>query len=109
MDGRGAWRDNLFVERLWKSVKDEEVYLHAYDSAVPPKLASEITLPSTTSGARTRRLTAIHPTTFTSNLSPSRWLPNRWSCTYPGREDCLGRRDHLSRTGLITAATIRNM
>ena len=32
MDGRGAWRDNLFVERLWKSVKYEEVYLHAYDS-----------------------------------------------------------------------------
>jgi putative transposase len=34
MDGKGAWRDNLFVERLWKSVKYEEVYLHAYDSAV---------------------------------------------------------------------------
>ena len=34
MDGKGAWRDNLFVERLWKSVKYEEVYLHAYD-AVP--------------------------------------------------------------------------
>jgi putative transposase len=32
MDGKGAWRDNLFVERLWKSVKYEEVYLHAYDS-----------------------------------------------------------------------------
>ena len=32
MDGRGAWRDNLFVERLWKTVKYEEVYLHAYDS-----------------------------------------------------------------------------
>jgi putative transposase len=32
MDGTGAWRDNLFVERLWKSVKYEEVYLHAYDS-----------------------------------------------------------------------------
>jgi len=32
MDGRGAWRDNLFVERLWKSVKYEEVYLHAYES-----------------------------------------------------------------------------
>ncbi len=30
--GKGAWRDNLFVERLWKSVKYEEVYLHAYDS-----------------------------------------------------------------------------
>ena len=32
MDGRGAWRDTVFVERLWKSVKYERVYLHAYDS-----------------------------------------------------------------------------
>ncbi len=32
MDGRGAWRDNIFVERLWRTVKYEEVYLHAYDS-----------------------------------------------------------------------------
>jgi putative transposase len=32
MDGRGAWRDNVFVERLWRSVKHEEVYLRAYDS-----------------------------------------------------------------------------
>jgi putative transposase len=32
MDGRGAWRDNVFVERLWRSVKYEEVYLRAYDN-----------------------------------------------------------------------------
>src|SRR3954471_24250010 len=32
MDGRGAWRDNVFVERLWRSVKYERVYLRAYDS-----------------------------------------------------------------------------
>jgi putative transposase len=32
MDGKGCWRDNVFVERLWKSVKYEEVYLHAYDT-----------------------------------------------------------------------------
>ena len=32
MDGRGAWRDNVIIERLWKSVKYERVYLHAYDS-----------------------------------------------------------------------------
>ena len=32
MDGKGSWRDNVFVERLWKSVKYEEVYLRAYDS-----------------------------------------------------------------------------
>ena len=32
MDGKGAWRDNVFVERLWRSVKYEEVYLKAYES-----------------------------------------------------------------------------
>lgn len=32
MDGKGAWRDNVFVERIWRSVKYEEIYLHAYDS-----------------------------------------------------------------------------
>ncbi len=32
MDGKGCWRDNVFVERLWRSIKYEEVYLHAYDS-----------------------------------------------------------------------------
>ncbi len=32
MDGRGAWRDNVFVERLWRSVKYEHVYKHAYAS-----------------------------------------------------------------------------
>ena len=32
MDGKVAWRDNVFVERLWKSVKYEEVYLKAYNT-----------------------------------------------------------------------------
>ena len=32
MDGRGSWRDNLLVERLWRSLKYEEVYLRAYGS-----------------------------------------------------------------------------
>jgi putative transposase len=32
MDGTGCWRDNVFVERLWRSVKYEEVYLHAYET-----------------------------------------------------------------------------
>ena len=32
MDGRGAWRDNVFIERFWRTVKYEEVYLRAYDS-----------------------------------------------------------------------------
>ena len=32
MDGRGSWRDNVFVERLWRSIKYEEVYLRAYNT-----------------------------------------------------------------------------
>jgi putative transposase len=32
MDGKGSWRDNVFIERLWRSVKYEEVYLKAYDT-----------------------------------------------------------------------------
>ena len=39
MDGRGAWRDNIFVERLWRTIKYEEVYLRAYAS-VPEARAS---------------------------------------------------------------------
>ena len=32
MDGKGRWIDNVFVERLWRSVKYEEVYLKAYET-----------------------------------------------------------------------------
>jgi putative transposase len=39
MDGKGAWRDNVFVERLWRTIKYEEVYLHAY-SNVPKARAA---------------------------------------------------------------------
>jgi putative transposase len=37
MDGKGCWRDNVFVERLWRSVKYGEVYLHAYASVPEPR------------------------------------------------------------------------
>jgi putative transposase len=30
MDGKGSWRDNVVVERLWRTIKYEEVYLHPY-------------------------------------------------------------------------------
>lgn len=42
MDGKGCWRDNVFVERLWKTIKYEHVYLHAYDgvSEARAKLAT---------------------------------------------------------------------
>ena len=37
MDGKGSWRDNVFVKRLWRSVKYEEVYLMAYDTVSDAK------------------------------------------------------------------------
>src|SRR6516164_1705201 len=39
MDGKGAWRDNVFVERLWRTVKYEEVYLHAYESVTEARVS----------------------------------------------------------------------
>ena len=41
MDGKGCWRDNVFVERLWRSIKYEEVYLYAYDSVTAAKQGLE--------------------------------------------------------------------
>jgi putative transposase len=53
MDGKGCWRDNVFVERVWKSIKYEEIYLHAYESATRPELRSTATSTSTTPSDRT--------------------------------------------------------
>src|SRR5258706_9003915 len=39
MDGKGAWRDNVFVERLWRSVKYEEGYLRAYESVSEARIS----------------------------------------------------------------------
>jgi putative transposase len=39
MDGKGCWRDNVFVERLWRSVKYEEVYLYAYQGVAEARTA----------------------------------------------------------------------
>ena len=47
MDGKGRWVDNVFVERLWKSVNYEHVYLHAYDSAAEARRGDS--LPATSS------------------------------------------------------------
>jgi len=40
MDGKGCWRDNVFVERLWRTMKYEQVCLHAYDSMDDAKMHS---------------------------------------------------------------------
>ena len=53
MDGKSRWRDNVFVERIWKSVKYEEVYLHAYASVSEARTSSTDTCTSTTPSGRT--------------------------------------------------------
>jgi putative transposase len=44
MDGKGRWRDNVFVERIWKSIKYEEVYLHAYASVSEARTSIDLDL-----------------------------------------------------------------
>ena len=39
MDGKGAWRDNVFVERLWRTIKYEEVYLRGYESVSDARIS----------------------------------------------------------------------
>ena len=54
MDGRGAWRDNAFVERLWRTVRYEDVYLRATDSVSDAHASLGRYLDSTTRGGRIR-------------------------------------------------------
>ena len=64
-DGKGAWRDNVFVERFWRTIKYEEVYLRAYDGVEEARQQSAATSPSATQGDLTQPLTAaprIKPT-----------------------------------------------
>ena len=63
MDGKGAWRDNVFVERLWRSIKYEEVYLKAYDSVGQARASLECYLNFYN---RTRTLTVARPIVPTS-------------------------------------------
>ncbi len=100
MDGRGAWRDNVFVERLWKSVKYEEVYLHAYDFVAVAKAG--IGKYFTFFNGR-RPHTALDRDTPDSVYFDSQplaaGLHNPRSSTYPDREICLNLWDHLFISG----------
>ena len=93
MDGKGAWRDNVFVERLWRSVKYEEVYLRAYDSVSEGAHRSGATSTSTIAAGRIRALTAPHPITPTSPRCPSARQPN------PGRGSTYRRGKAVQTSG----------
>ena len=72
MDGRRAWRDNVFVERLWRSVKYEEVYLRAYDTVADARASIGRYLSFYNSSDLIRALTGRRRTRPTSPRSPSR-------------------------------------
>jgi transposase InsO family protein len=72
MDGKGRCIDNVFVERLWRSLKYEEVYLHAYDDVGKPGQGSGGTSTSTISSAHIRRSATRRPTRSIAGCG--RWL-----------------------------------
>ena len=76
MDGKGRWVDNVFVERLWRSVKYEDVYLRAYET--PTELSGRgwpATSVSTTPGAVTAHWTDAPPMRCTSTRLTAIWQP----------------------------------
>jgi putative transposase len=84
MDGRGCWRDNVFVERLWRSIKYEEVYLHAYESVSAAKAGVGRYLdfynrrrPHTALGDRTPGRGMLHSTNL-KERSLNEIRVNRW-------------------------------
>ena len=72
MEGKGAWWDNVFVERLWRSVKYEEVYLKAYDSVSEARSSIGRYLDFYNGRDRIRALTAPHPIKAYFNELPFR-------------------------------------
>jgi putative transposase len=65
MDGKGRWVDNVFVERLWRSVKYENVYLRAYESMAALREGIKDYFCFTTQKERTNHLSSRHQMRFT--------------------------------------------
>ena len=79
MDGKGAWRDNVFVERLWRSVKYEEVYLRAYESVSQARASLGLYLAFYNRRRPHSSLDGQSPDQAYFTSLPSAWQPN------PGR------------------------
>jgi putative transposase len=100
MDGKGAWREDVFVERLWRSVKYEEVYLRAYETVARRATRSADISTSTIAAVPTRALTAAHLIKPTSPHCQSAWQPN------PGRGSTYQRGDSVQTAGTSSPAPL---
>jgi transposase InsO family protein len=96
MDGKGRWRDHVFVERLWRSVKYEEVYLHAYESVSAARNGIARYMQFFNTRCLPSALDRRTPDTVYSLHYRSRWQLDPQSSTYRCRENCLVLWGHLS-------------
>lgn len=71
MNGRGAWRDNVFVERFWWSLKFEEVYLRAYESLWEARHSIGVYMNTYNSTRRHSKLDDMTPDSVYQNLLPA--------------------------------------
>ncbi len=99
MDDKGAWRDNVFVERLWRTIKYEEVYLRAYDS-VPETRASIGRYIDGFYNARRPHSSLNRPTPEEACFDAPQPIPvaaqPRRKSTYKPRPDCSNKPSQLS-------------
>ena len=72
MDDRGRWIDNVFIERLWRSVKYEEAYLHAYSNGTEARTTLMRYFTPTPRTVLTRPSSTGYQTKCTSNLLRTR-------------------------------------
>jgi hypothetical protein len=75
MDGKGRWRDNVFVERFWRLLKYEQVYLQPTSQSAMPGLESAAVSGSSTSNAHTQASIGKHPIRYTSTACWKPWQP----------------------------------
>ena len=94
MDGKGCLPDNVFVERLWRSVKYEEVDLQLGPQRLEPGSAATST--STTASGRPRALAAARPKRYTSTAASRSGMINREQSTYYAPRDCSDKLGQLS-------------
>ena len=93
MDGKGAWRDNVFVERLWRSVKYEEVYLRAYETVGEARHSIGRYLDFYNGRRPHSSLDDMPPDQAYFNQPHSAWRPN------PGRGSTYRRGESVQTTG----------
>ena len=79
MDGRGRWMDNVFIERLWRSLKYEDVYLKGYADGREAKAGIAEWIAFTTIGARIRRWATGRRWRSGATASPARSARRLWT------------------------------